>query len=154
MKIISGGQTGADRGALIAAKDLGFQTGGWMPKGFLAHDGHHPEFAVLYGMRETDSPKYPPRTALNVKESDATIRIAMFFNSPGELLTKKMIEQYNKPSFDINPLDSSICPEMVAEWIMEQEAKTINVAGNSEKTANGITEFTIAYMTEILSQLR
>lgn len=30
MMIISGGQTGADRGALIAAKEFGAETGGWM----------------------------------------------------------------------------------------------------------------------------
>ena len=34
-KIISGGQTGADMGGLLAAKDLGIRTGGWMPKGWL-----------------------------------------------------------------------------------------------------------------------
>ncbi len=31
--IISGGQTGADRGALDAAIELGIKHGGWCPKG-------------------------------------------------------------------------------------------------------------------------
>jgi hypothetical protein len=34
-KVISGGQSGADLGGLRAAKVLGIQTGGSMPKGFL-----------------------------------------------------------------------------------------------------------------------
>jgi hypothetical protein len=32
-KIISGGQTGADRAALDAALELGFEIGGWMARG-------------------------------------------------------------------------------------------------------------------------
>ena len=38
-KIVSGGQTGVDRGALEAAYDLGFPYGGLIPKGRLAEDG-------------------------------------------------------------------------------------------------------------------
>ena len=30
-RVISGGQTGADRAALIAARAAGIPTGGWMP---------------------------------------------------------------------------------------------------------------------------
>ena len=33
IKIISGGQTGADRGGLDAAIDLGIEHGGWCPLG-------------------------------------------------------------------------------------------------------------------------
>lgn len=33
--VISGGQTGADFGALLAARDCGIETGGWAPKGWL-----------------------------------------------------------------------------------------------------------------------
>lgn len=83
-KIISGGQTGADMGALKVAKELGLETGGTMPKSFIAHDGEHPEFATLYNIKEHASPKYPPRTACNVRDSDATVRFASNFDSPGE----------------------------------------------------------------------
>ena len=31
LKIVSGGQTGADRGGLLAAMDLGIDWGGWAP---------------------------------------------------------------------------------------------------------------------------
>ena len=41
MKIISGGQTGVDRGALDAAIALGLDHGGWCPLGRLAEDGQH-----------------------------------------------------------------------------------------------------------------
>ena len=38
-KIVSGGQTGVDRGALDAAIALGIPHGGWCPKGRKAEDG-------------------------------------------------------------------------------------------------------------------
>ena len=38
-KIVSGGQTGADRAALDFAKEHGIPHGGWCPKGRLAEDG-------------------------------------------------------------------------------------------------------------------
>ena len=38
-KIISGGQTGADRAALDTAIKLGIPHGGWIPKGHKAEDG-------------------------------------------------------------------------------------------------------------------
>jgi len=44
-KIISGGQSGADRAGWRAARTFGILSGGWMPRGFLAEDGPHPEFA-------------------------------------------------------------------------------------------------------------
>jgi hypothetical protein len=31
LKIVAGGQTGADRGGLLAAMDLGLDWGGWAP---------------------------------------------------------------------------------------------------------------------------
>ena len=42
IKIISGGQTGADQGALDAAIELDIPHGGWIPKGRLAEDGPLP----------------------------------------------------------------------------------------------------------------
>ena len=38
-RIVSGGQTGADRAALDVALLIGLECGGWVPKGRLAEDG-------------------------------------------------------------------------------------------------------------------
>ncbi len=43
LKIVSGGQTGVDQGALEAAVDLGVGWGGWVPKGWRAENGTVPE---------------------------------------------------------------------------------------------------------------
>jgi predicted Rossmann-fold nucleotide-binding protein len=42
-KIISGGQTGADRAALDVAIKLGIPYGGWIPKGRITEEGSLPE---------------------------------------------------------------------------------------------------------------
>ena len=88
MKIISGGQIGADIAALRAAKRLGLETGGWMPKGFRTKDGDHPEYAQEYGMMETQTYDYPRRTKLNVIEADCTLRL---------LRTLQLVESFVQP---------------------------------------------------------
>ncbi|HLZ07124.1 MAG TPA: putative molybdenum carrier protein, partial [Chloroflexota bacterium] len=54
-KVISGGQTGADRGGLEAAIELGIPHGGFCPKGRKSEDGPIPE---KYQLEETPSPSY------------------------------------------------------------------------------------------------
>ena len=54
IKIISGGQTGADRAALDVAIKLGIAHGGRMAKGRIAEDGPIPERYKLQEM-PTDS---------------------------------------------------------------------------------------------------
>ena len=58
-KIISGGQTGADRGALSAALTLKFPCGGWCTKGRKAEDVKIPE---EYPLIELPSYNYRDRT--------------------------------------------------------------------------------------------
>ena len=151
-RVISGGQTGADRAALIAARNAGIPTGGWMPRGFRAQDGHHPEFAELYGLRETRSERYPPRTALNAKESDATLRFATNWDSPGEVLTLELCVKHSKPYLDVTP--GAIAPVDVAEWITSNNVRVLNVAGNSERTSLGIQEWVTEFLTDVFAQLK
>ncbi len=150
--VISGGQTGADRAGLKAAVIAGLCTGGWMPKSFKAQDGFHPEFADQYNMRETESCRYPPRTALNIKESNGTIQFASDFNSPGEVLTSKMVRQYHKPNILVD-INGCITPVDVADWIINNNIKILNVAGNSERTSPGIEKYVVSFLTEVFTIL-
>lgn len=148
-KVISGGQTGVDRAALQAAKATGLETGGWMPKGFLAHDGTRPDFAGLFGLREhPSSDKYPPRTELNVRNSDATLRLAARFDTRGEQCTMKMIRKHRKPTLDVDVLNPPP-PEDVAQWILDHRCQTLNVAGNSEKAWPGIEQIAEVYLRAV-----
>jgi len=69
-KLISGGQTGADRGGLDAAIHCDLPHGGWCPKGRKAEDGVIP---AEYHLTEMLTDKYLPRTQANVIDSDATV---------------------------------------------------------------------------------
>src|SRR3970040_2786581 len=68
--VISGGQTGADRGGLEAAIVLGIPHGGWCPAGRRAEDGHIQD---RYRLIEHSSSSYRPRTKSNIASADATI---------------------------------------------------------------------------------
>lgn len=145
-KVISGGQTGADRAGLVVAKELGLKTGGMMPLGFRAMDGDHPEYAKEYGMKENPFRTYPGRTRWNVANSDGTVRIATNWGSAGELLTLKCIREQGKPFFDVHveALKGREITDKIAEfesWLWTMGIKTLNVAGNSERTSPGIFEW-------------
>lgn len=131
-KVISGAQIGADIAGLRAAKRLGLETGGWMPRGFRARDGEHPEYADQYGIQEHESPKYPPRTEQNVFSADATVRFAYDFQSAGEICTLKAIQKYDKPYFDV-PIKGFVMvdPDELATWLDIGEVGVLNVAGNA-----------------------
>ena len=95
LKIVSGGQTGADRAALDWAIANQIPHGGWCPKGRKAEDGI---IASCYNLTETPSSQYWERTQWNVRDSDGT---AVFSISEeifaGTLLTVELAEKYEKP---------------------------------------------------------
>lgn len=152
VKVISGGQTGADIAGVEAAMMLGVGTGGAMPRGYKTLDGNRPRYNMIYNMYDTASSAYPPRTYENVKNSNGTIRFYTKSDSPGELLTLKALAQYKKPYIDVD--FASINPTTVKDvkqWIIKNKIKILNVAGNSEQTSRGIENATFRFMVAVLS---
>ena len=68
-KIVSGGQTGADRAALDFALEEGLAVGGWVPQGRLAEDGRIPEHYP--GLLESGSADPAVRTGAFVPAVEA-----------------------------------------------------------------------------------
>jgi len=153
-KVVSGGQTGADQAGLKAAFDFGIITGGYAPKNFETSEGPNRQLLQKkYGLVEYGE-GYGPRTVQNVKASDGTIRLAVDFQSPGEVLTLKAIEQYNKPWVDIH-LDNP--PEVIRlySWIMEHNINILNIAGNTEgKLGKPIFKMTYDYLHELFTLMK
>jgi hypothetical protein len=137
-RIVSGGQTGADRGGLKAAIALGISIGGWVPKGRRAEDGEVPE---VYPLNETPSRDYPQRTEWNVRDSDVTVLFTwgdVF--SRGTMLTKGMADKHGKPSCLVNlkTVDDHEAAKMASEFIQKFNPKILNIAGTRESKAPGI----------------
>jgi hypothetical protein len=157
-KIVSGGQTGADRAGWDAALEFGLETGGWMPSGFLALDGLHPEFAAKYGARETRERDYPPRTRMNVRDSDATIIINFGLeNSRGTTLAIGACVTAGKPKMVVTYTHQggwSESPASVARWIEEHGVATLNVAGNREADEGGVYAISLAYLRRLFSVVK
>lgn len=153
LRIISGGQTGADQGALEAAKELGIATGGWMPRGFLTETGFRPEFAVQFGMREHPQAEYARRTEGNVVFADGTI-IFGDVTSAGNLSTKELCAKHDK-SCHVLPWQSGqpVPLESIRDflrWLAEYRVTVLNVAGNRESEQPGIHEAVRAFLIAAL----
>lgn len=153
-KVISGGQNGVDQAALVAAKAVKLQTGGWAPRGWHTLDGPKPSLGKVYGLKEHESDQYPPRTRQNVLDSDGTLRIAIDFTTAGERCTEYAILKYGKPWVDIRLewITPRLTEEMharVQRWILEHQIQCLNVAGNSEFTCPGIFDRTLQFLADL-----
>jgi hypothetical protein len=105
LKIVSGGQTGADRAGLDAAIELGLAHGGWCPHGRRTEDGPLPEH---YQLQETESSSYTQRTVFNVRDSDATVVFTLGVLGPGSKNTLATAKKLGKPRLYV---DLSVLPE-------------------------------------------
>ena len=92
-KIISGGQTGADRAALDFAIKHNIPYGGWISKGRKTEDGTLPE---QYLLQEMPTGSYPRRTEKNVLDSDGTLIVSHGLLSGGSALTTSYAEKHKK----------------------------------------------------------
>lgn len=151
-QVISGGQTGADQAGLSAARQVGLKTGGYAPKGWLTDEGPQPELLKGYGLQETSSSKYAPRTAWNVQISDATLVFGDDL-SPGSRLTIQLCKTNDKPYLVVpfpTALNVDATAQIVRMWLDHVKPKVLNIAGNRERTNPGIFKFTKAVMLEVL----
>src|SRR6516162_4423248 len=97
-KIISGGQTGADQGGLLAGRELKLETAGVAPRGWLTETGPQEELLRSFGLAECEKEGYPARTRQNIALSDGTLLVGPY-ESGGSGLTHELATQMNKPLF-------------------------------------------------------
>lgn len=128
MKIISGGQTGADRAALDAAIKMGIPHGGWLPKGRKTEDGPLPR---RYALQEIDSKNYKHRTEKNVVESDGTLIVAYGPLTGGTALTESLTIKHDRPCLmlDLEEISQAQAVEAAQKWLRNEQIAILNVAG-------------------------
>ena len=139
IKVISGGQVGADRIGLEEAKKLGFETGGTAPHKYLTSKGSDLSLKD-FGLTEISNAEtisyqgrervYGPRTEQNVLKSDLTLLYSVEgrHSSRGSILTRNLAKRHGKPLLQ-NPT-----PKQIADLVsgLGKKDLTINIAGNRE----------------------
>lgn len=153
MKIISGGQTGADQAGLSIAKDLGFETGGWAPKEWQTSKGSQKTFLESFNLKESDL-GYRGRTYENVRDSNATIRLAVDFETAGEACTLQAINSCKKPWIDVDLLNPRPLKDII-EFLILVKPSTLNIAGNTQDTkGHNIERLTYYYLKDVLKEYK
>jgi len=146
-KVVSGGQTGVDRAALDAARELGIPFGGWCPKGRLAEDGTVPD---CYALKETPTAEYAQRTEWNVRDSDATLVLTHGRPSEGTAFTIEVARRLGKPCLVLN-LSNRPNPLIARQWLTEQSIRILNIAGPRESKCPGIYDQAIGFLRKVLA---
>ena len=142
-KIISGGQTGADLGALLGARECGIPTGGTAPKDYRTETGNYKDLLISLGLKEHSSRAYPPRTEKNVKDSDGTLIFCYNSVSRGTKLTEMLCKKHNKPCLTVDlarARGASYSFPAIYNFLNLQNIKTLNIAGNRESVAMGLQD--------------
>jgi len=139
-KIVSGGQTGADRGGLDPAIELGILHGGWCPKGRQAEDGCIPD---QYNLDEISSLNYVVRTEQNVIDSDATIIFTYGKPTGGSKKTVEFAKKHHRPHLHVDieseeDIDNNVTD--IRTWLKSLKVAVLNIAGSGESEAQGIQE--------------
>lgn len=145
-KLVSGGQSGADRAGLDWALKKNVACGGWCPKGRKCEDGL---LDSRYPLRESNSSSYLQRTEWNVRDSDLTL---IFTMTPeldgGSKRTADFALKHGKTFKHVHP---AISPESVVAYLQRKTPRVLNVAGKRESSAPGIYEWVIDYLDKILA---
>lgn len=138
-KIVSGGQTGADRAALDFAMERGIAHGGWCPKGRLAEDGVIHE---RYRLRETSTGDYAERTEKNVQDSDGTV-IFTIGSEPtgGSRKTAEFAQEHGKPWIHLSRERSGDPADRLEAFLERERIAVLNVAGSRASEEPQVGEF-------------
>jgi hypothetical protein len=175
-KVISGGQTGADRAGLNAAQRCGLATGGTAPANYLTENGPDDSLRHL-GLIAPANMTYPQRTQANVINSDGTIAFRAN-DSPGTNGTisychsETWLPKYTcidtrfvgcfRPVFVITGDDlqnQDRWPELVnrlVSFITRCNIKTLNIAGNRQTSSeiSNFMELIETLLTQVFQQVK
>jgi hypothetical protein len=158
-RIITGGQTGVDTGAMDAALESGIETGGWCPPGCLNESGKIPDHYMLKETEAENSSLAPNlarslRTERNVQEADAVLIMLpeVIQADEGTIWTLQYAIIKGKPLLQVDPTEHKSVAQVI-EWLVRFNPKALNIAGPPESVAEGIGQLAYAFMMEVFSGL-
>lgn len=168
-KVISGGQTGADRAALEAAREQNFETGGTAPHRFMTINGPDPSLQTVFGLKEIKKMRrwqkirgtlrllteYQERSMCNVDDAQATIAFRLCASagtdgtinycktglwSPSRLSSK---QESHRPLLVVNQIeDESRAIFAITRFLIEHSPAVLNVCGHRNDSTAGYSGYT------------
>ncbi len=162
VELRSGGQSGADRGAMDAARHCGVRVSGWCPAGGWAEDYPEPPgvLALYPEMVETPSSDVIQRTEWNIRDSSCTIVLTTREpgTSPGTDAGFAFNEKYGVPHFelyldDARPLEAQL--QDACDWLHSLDDGDLVLAfgGPRESEYPGIYGLAFSVVESILKEL-
>ena len=158
-KIISGGQTGADRAGLDFAIEKGLEHGGYVPRGRKAEDGRIDD---RYNLVELSTSSYPARTRRNIEESDGTVIFSLERLLSGSTkltwdhankLSKPVLHIYDTRKERIFNQDSlRLEIQALTDFLCSNKIEVLNVAGPRESNEPGVYEWTLTMLRLFLNR--
>jgi hypothetical protein len=141
-KIISGGQVGAEQGALDAAIKYNFPHGGWIQKGRKTQSGILPD---KYKLEEMSVAGYKDRIEQNVIGSDGTVIISHGDLSGGADYSMKMTKRHKRLTIhiDLKETPAFIAASKINTWIIENNIEVLNVTGSRTSEDSDIYKDTL-----------
>lgn len=151
-KIVSGGQTGADRAAWDFSLENRIPIGGTVPRGRVAEDG---PIDVKYGpLTETATADPAERTRQNVAASDATLIFTFGEASGGTRLTLDYAEQVGGDLLVID-LSEEISKDRLSlaeEWLRSVRPGSLNIAGPRASEEPRIYGLVKDFLTQLMKK--
>jgi hypothetical protein len=147
VKLVSGGQTGADRAALDWALEHGMACGGWCPRGRRAEDG---PLDARYPLTETPSVHYRQRTDWNVRDSDATVIFSLSERlSGGSRETRECARRRRKPCLHLHL--HADAPRLLRAFLDAHRPQVLNVAGPRASKERQVGAFVREVLERVLA---
>ena len=149
-KIVSGGQTGADRAALDSAIAHDIPHAGWCPSGRLSEDG---VISPRYRLRETPAAGYAQRTEWNVRDSDGTVIFSLApLLTGGSLATAEFARRLGRPCLHLSREagDGAELGRRLAAFLRRHRIKVLNVAGPRASVEPEIGAFVKQVLARVL----
>ena len=153
MKIVSGGQTGVDQGALAGALAVGSECGGWCPEGRRSEEGPIPP---EYPVAELPGAGYRERTLRNVLDSDGTAIIFDGDLEGGTRLTWVFCERHGRPSvlLDASALSPGQAADALVDFATANGLDVLNVAGPRASKWPGAFDYAMKLVAAALGRLK
>ena len=148
LKIISGGQAGANRAALDWAIKHGISHGGWCPKGRKSEDG---PIDAKYQLLETPSGNYLQRTEWNARDSDGTVIFSIGEHlTGGSLKTVAFAIKHRKPHLHLSAARKDNAAQELKKWMQQNHIRVLNVAGPRASKEPEVAGFVISTLDQAL----